>query len=302
MSKYLSQIGEFGLIDLIKKSAYKTRGVIKGIGDDTAVIDCGAWQWLLFTTDMMLEGIHFTRDMEPEQIGHKALACNISDVAAMGGLPTFAVISLGVSRQLDVHFIQDIYKGINKLAKQFSVSIVGGDTVASDKIIINVALLGKVKKSDLVTRAGARKGDQIFVTGPLGRSYQNKKHLSFTPRIKEAQFLVNRLKPSSMIDISDGLIADLEHILKQSKTGALIYEEYVPTAPGATLKDAICDGEDFELLFTLDPRKAERLKKMKIKDMEFFPIGEIVHKREKVRMLDCQGNQSEVEVKGFAHF
>ncbi|HLD70101.1 MAG TPA: thiamine-phosphate kinase [Candidatus Omnitrophota bacterium] len=159
MKAKISQIGEFGFIDLIRKNAPQTKDVVKGIGDDAAVLSVGGSCHQLFTTDMLLEDVHFTREANPRAIGHKALACNISDIAAMGGLPSSAVVSIGLPGDLEIDFVKEIYRGMNVLAKRFKVAIVGGDTVKSKKIIINVALLGWVKKQELVTRSGARRGD-----------------------------------------------------------------------------------------------------------------------------------------------
>ena len=247
----VSDLGEFRLIEKIRKYTPMTVGVVKGIGDDTAVLRHTKDKYLLFTTDMLVEGTHFKRRMGGAGIGHKALACSISDIAAMGGVPTHAVVSLGVGPKMPLRFVKDVYKAMGVLAKRFGVSIVGGDTVRSDKVVINVALLGEVAKKYLVTRSGARPGDWIFVTGTLGRSLATGKHLNFTPRLKEARFLVRNFKPSAMIDISDGLAGDLNHILKASRVGAHLWDNAVPLTRGATLAQALTDGEDFELLFTL---------------------------------------------------
>src|SRR3989338_1104945 len=265
----VSDLGEFGLIEKIRKYAPMTAGVVKGIGDDTAVLRHTRDKYLLFTTDMLVEGTHFKRRMGGAGIGHKALACSISDIAAMGGVPTHAVVSLGVGPKMPLRFVKDVYKAMGALAKRFGISIVGGDTVRSDQVVINVALLGEVEKKHLVTRSGAKPGDWIFVTGTLGRSLATGKHLNFTPRLKEAQFLVRNFKPSAMIDVSDGLAGDLNHILKASRVGARLWEEAIPRTKGATLQQALTDGEDFELLFTVREKQAVRLLKF------FFPIGEI---------------------------
>ena len=157
----------------------------------------------------------------------------------------------------------------------------GGDTVRSQKTVINVALLGEVEKKCLVTRDGAKSGDWVFVTGPLGRSLKTGKHLTFTPRVEEARFLVKQFKPSAMMDISDGLAGDLNHILKVSKVGVRLWEDAVPRAKGATLAQALSDGEDFELLFTLNEKQAMRLLKQQNKRRQwfFYPIGEIIADR-----------------------
>jgi len=275
----ISQLGEFGLINALKKYAPISKEIIKGIGDDAAVLPYNKNEYLLLTTDMLAEDTHFTRRMPPQAIGHKALACNISDIAAMGGNPSFAVISIGIPKNLPVQFIKDIYKGINQLAVQFNVSIVGGDTIKTDKIVINIALLGVVEKILLVTRDGAKPKDLIFVTGLLGNSFKSGRHLNFVPRLAQARFLVEKFKPSAMMDISDGLAGDLNHILKASQVGARLDLDSIPKNKGANLSQALNDGEDFELLFTLSPNKARSLMDWQVqqKSFYFYPIGVITN-------------------------
>lgn len=277
----VSKLGEFGLINLIKKIVPVSKDVVKGIGDDTAVLPLTKKSYLLFTTDMFAEDVHFTRKDKACLIGHKALACNISDIVSMGGMPTHALVSLGLPKTCSIDFVKELYQGLGQLARQFGVSIVGGDTIKSEKTIINVALLGEVKRKNLVTRAGAEAGDIIFVSGPLGGSLSSGRHLTFTPRLAQAQFLVNQFKPTSMMDISDGLGGDLNHILEQSKVGAKLWEEAIPRNKNVTLNQAMNDGEDFELLFTLSPRTAKRLQdwQERQKAFYFYPIGQITSNR-----------------------
>jgi thiamine-monophosphate kinase len=285
ISQTVSTLGEFGLIERLKKIVPASKDVILSIGDDTAVLPLSKEKYQLLTTDMMVENVHFTKAMNPFAIGHKALACNISDIASMGGYPTVAVVSLGVPKNCPVSFIENIYKGMAKLAKQFDVSIVGGDTVKSEAIVINVALLGEVKKKHLVTRSGAKPGDWIFVTGPLGGSFQSGRHLTFTPRVKEAEFLVRQVGPSAMMDISDGLAGDLNHILKASGVGAQLLEDAIPKNIGASLQQALTDGEDYELLFTAPKKGAHKLMG------RFFSIGVITHNKKQT-----------INAKSFTHF
>ncbi len=281
----IEKVGEFGLIERLSRFAPAGKGVFKGIGDDAAVLPYTKSKYQLLTTDMMAEDVHFTRDMGAQKIGYKALAVNISDIAAMGGLPTYAVVSIGLPKARDVRFVEDLYKGMAVLAKKFNVSIVGGDTIKADKLIINVALMGEVEKKYLVTRDGAKPGDWIFVSGPLGGSLTSGRHLTFTPRIKEARHLVKTCKPSAMMDLSDGLAGDLDHILKASHVGAQLLEDAVPRNMGVSLKDALTNGEDFELLFTVPPSKAERLME------DFYPIGIIT-----------ADTKQRINAKGFTHF
>lgn len=267
----IGQIGEFGLIDLLKRSVPVFSDVVKGIGDDAAVLPYTKDKYLLFTTDMLIEGVHFIRKAPMPFIGHKALACNISDIAAMGGLPTYAVISIALPKQLKVSDVKGIYQGMGRLASKFGVSIVGGDTVKSDKLVINIALLGEVRKKDLALRSGAKAGDLIVVSGPLGGSLTSGRHLRFTPRLKEAQWLVKHVKPTAMMDISDGLAGDLNHILRASRVGAVLDRRAIPRHQGVSIKQALTDGEDFELLFTAPKTKEITIRKTK----KFFIIGAI---------------------------
>jgi thiamine-monophosphate kinase len=289
----ISKLGEFVLIDALKKYAPVSKTVVKGIGDDAAVLPYSKSEYLLLTTDMLSEGTHFTRRMPPQSIGHKALACNISDIAAMGGWPTFAVVSIGVPKNLSVHFIKDVYKGIERTARSFNVSIVGGDTIKTDKIVINVALLGLVEKKYLITRDGARPGDWIFITGPLGGSFKSGRHLNFSPRLAQARFLVEKFKPNAMMDISDGLSGDLNHVLKASRAGARLDYASIPRYKGVSLSQALNDGEDFELLFTLSPVKAPSLIDWQVrrKSFYFYPIGTIT--------ADAK---EKIDAKSFTHF
>ncbi|MCM8766062.1 MAG: thiamine-phosphate kinase, partial [Candidatus Omnitrophica bacterium] len=241
----MKDIGEFGFIDYLRKTIKLDKSVIRGIGDDTAVVKYSKDRLLLLTTDMLIEDVHFKiREATPYEIGWKALGCSLSDIASMGGIPRWALISLGIPENFSFGFIKGVYRGINKLAHIFKVNIVGGDTNRSDKLIIDVSLLGWVERKKIVYRNGAKLGDLIAVTGSLGNSYKLKKHLNFIPRIKEARFLVNNFKINSMIDISDGLSSDLFHILRESKKGAIIFEERIPLAKKATLEEALNGGED----------------------------------------------------------
>lgn len=272
--KILSDIGEFGLINRFKKMVYAANAVVS-IGDDAAVLPFTKTKYQLLTTDMLVEDVHFTARTEPKLIGRKAMNCNISDIAAMGGFPKYAVVTLGAPARTFLKRVEEIYRGINQAAKTFGIGVVGGDTVKSTKLMINIALTGDVLKKDLVLRSTAKIGDMIFVTGALGGSLKSGRHLTFTPRVKESQFLVKHFKPTAMIDISDGLIADLGHILETSRKGAVIHEEKIPRQKGADLHQALFDGEDFELIFTLPKKQTQRLERTKHPGMKFYPIGEI---------------------------
>lgn len=305
IKKTVSQLGEFSLIELLSKMATTKRQgrfVDIGIGDDAAVADSPKGKKLLFTTDMLVEGVHFAPKALPQKIGWKALACSISDIAAMGGMPKYAVISLGVRSKTSVGYIQDIYKGLQKCAQRFGVAIVGGDTVKSTQTVINVALVGEANKSEVITRNGASVGDLIFVSGTLGKSLASGHHLEFMPCLMESQYLIKKFKPNAMIDISDGLVQDLTHLLNAKKLGAVLYKEKIPLRKGADLKSAFCDGEDFQLLFTLSPSKALRLKNQKRAKYIFSCIGEITDSVAGIHLKGKDGLMELVKEKGFSHF
>ncbi|MEI6437960.1 MAG: thiamine-phosphate kinase [Candidatus Omnitrophota bacterium] len=295
---------EFRFINSLMKFQNLSPRVVKGIGDDAAVLALDARRYQLFTTDMCVEGVHFIKDAPARAVGWKAMAVNVSDIAAMGGLPTVAVVSIGIPKGLALSYVKNLYAGTHACAKAFNVSIVGGDTVRADKLVINVALLGEVEKKYLVTRDGVKAGDRIFVTGPLGKSLCSGRHLDFTPCVKQARFLVEHFKPSAMMDISDGLAGDLRHILAASGVGAVLDEEKIPRAAGATLTQALSDGEDFELLFTLSSGKARKLLEYSRRrnSLRFVEVGKVTAAPGKFLMKDVQGRLRPVAQKGFTHF
>lgn len=296
----LGRIGEFGLIERIKRITKTDSTVIKGIGDDCAVIKFTRDDFLLFTCDMIVEDVDFTSKTNPYLIGRKALGVCISDIAACAGTPRYALIAVGLPKNTKLEFADKLIKGVNALAKRYHVNIVGGDISRSAKLVIDVSMLGVVKSKHLVLRSGAKKGDIIFVSGSLGGSIKGK-HLKFTPRIKEAQFLVKNFKVHAMIDISDGLAADLGHILKESKVGAVIYQSLIPVSYLAlSFQEALTCGEDFELLFTLPRCEASKLIRKRIKT--FKPIGEIVDKIHSLRLVDKYCKERKLSPQGFKHF
>lgn len=288
------------MIERISKKIKPGKTVIRGIGDDAAVLAYTKDKYLLFTTDMLVEGVHFRRKHATgAQVGRKALAVNISDIAAMGGVPKYALVSAGFPKKLPVRLADEMMRGIKTLAKEYGIHIVGGDTVRSGKIVISVALLGEVKKRDLTLRSGAKPGDLIFVSGTLGGS-RRLKQFNFIPRLKEAHRIIKKFKPTAMIDLSDGLASDLGRIAEQSSVGAVIFEQLIPISPGASIKDALYEGEDFELLFTLSLRAARRFHKEKA-----FPItciGKVVEKKRGLIFIDKKARLSSLKNKAFKHF
>jgi thiamine-monophosphate kinase len=195
-----------------------------------------------------------------------------------------------------------MYAGMQVLASKFGVSLVGGDTVRADKIIVNIALLGWVEKKYLTLRSGARAGDAICVTGPLGGSLASGRHATFTPRVQEARFLVEHVKPTAMMDLSDGLSSDLGHILESSRVGALIDESCLPLHPGVTTDQALNDGEDFELLFTVPQARLKSLKKNRTARTLCRVIGEVLPFGQGFKMIQKDGRFVTVKRKGYCHF
>jgi len=295
----LKSLGEFGLIKRIKNQIKTDSSVIQGIGDDCAVLKSSSKKYQLYTSDMIVEGVDFTEQDDRILVGRKALAICVSDMAACAGIPRHCLVSLGLSPKTKVEEVDRIYKGLNLVAREFKVNIVGGDISKAPKLTIDVSLLGEVEKKNLVLRSGARPGDIIFVTGSFGGSIKGK-HLSFIPRLKEARYLVSNFKINSMIDASDGLRSDLGHILEESKVGAVIYEDLIPISPWAgSLKNAFCDGEDFELIFTVGLKDARKLKSS---GGEFIPIGEIVAEKFGVTLVDKKIKQKKIKFCGYTHF
>ena len=254
---------EFELIARLTPSLPTNDSTVVGAGDDCALIDLGLPdRWLLFKTDAVVEGIHFTMTAAPEKIGHKALGRCLSDVAAMAGTPTHALITLALPADFDSGFLERIYTGIKTLANRHGVAIVGGETTINpERMLISASVLGTVTRGKSPLRSGAKAGDAIFVTGELGGSLFGK-HLDFEPRLSEARWLAENFSIHAMMDISDGLAGDLRHILKASKVGAELLSDAIPTSRAAKLAAradssakpplvaALTDGEDFELLFT----------------------------------------------------
>ena len=296
----IKNIGEFGLINRIKKLIKTDASVVKGPGDDCAVIKFSKDKYMLFTSDMIVEGVDFTGKDRPYLVGRKAIAVSVSDIAACAGLPRYCLVSVGLPKNTSVDFIDKLIKGMFHFAKKYGINIVGGDLSRARQLTIDVSMLGIVEKKNLALRSGAKIGDIIFVTGKLGGSILGK-HLRFTPRLKEARFLVKNFRVNSMIDISDGLTQDLGHILEESSAGAIIYEDLIPISKQArNLNDALYWGEDFELLFTVSAYEAKKLYRKKLTG--FKPIGEIVDKKYGLRLVDKRGRDKIIKPKGFQHF
>lgn len=303
--------GEFAFIDWIRRQVSPNAQVVVGLGDDAAVLDLRKGRRCLVTTDMLLEGCHFKMsEVGPKAVGRKAMAVNLSDIAAMAGIPVAAVVSLGLPRSAAWGLAEKIYSGLREMADIFETQIVGGDTNCWDgPLVINVALLGEETARGPVRRAGAECGDWLFVTGPLGGSLKGK-HLTFKPRVREALKLHAAVNLKAMIDISDGLSADLDHICEESGCGAVLYEAMIPISQAAreigdslsALEHALGDGEDFELLFAVSPSEGQKLlREQPVEDMGVVVtrVGECV--KGGLWLEDAEGKRRELEPKGYVH-
>ena len=271
----LSDIGEDELVSRLIETLPNDRTVLTGPGDDCAVVQRPNGN-VLMKVDAVVEGVHFLRTAKPELIGRKALARAISDIAAMGGLPKYAMVTLVLPQDLEVAFVQQMYAGMTALAEEFGVSIVGGETTRGPHIMISVTLTGEVVRR--VMRTGAEAGDVLFVTGLLGGSIQGR-HYTFQPRVKEAQWLVHHLPPTAMMDLSDGLAKDLPRLAKACALDYVVQENYLPCTAGCTPEQAWADGEDYELLFTVPPAKAEGMLEAwedAFPQLSLMPIGQLV--------------------------
>ncbi|MCM8780008.1 MAG: thiamine-phosphate kinase [Candidatus Omnitrophica bacterium] len=295
----VDKIGEFGLIGKIKQWAKTDASVVKGIGDDCAVIKYSKNKFMLFACDAIIEDIDFKKSDNPYLVGRKAIAVNISDIAAMGGEPKYALVSLSLPKNKNLEYVKQLYRGINYWAKKFKINVVGGDISHAQKIYIDISMIGFAAKKSVILRSGAKEKDIILVSGRLGGSIRAK-HLNFTPRLEEAKYLVNNFKINSMIDISDGLLQDLGHILKESKKGAVLYDDLIPLSKDSrSLNEALAMGEDFELLFTMPFAEVSRLIQ---KRKDFKAIGYITAQKTGLVLKDKQGNIKRIALKGYRHF
>jgi len=326
----LSELGEFGLIDLLAKTVGTSANshLLIGIGDDAA-----AWHGdasiQLATVDSLIQGVHFSLDtISWEELGWKALAVNLSDIAAMGGLPKYALVSLALPDSTEVEEVIALYKGIIELAKQFEVAIVGGDTSSAPLVTISITILGSTKSQDkhVLSRSAAKAGERVAVTGYLGAAAAGaemlSKQLQFSPeataclkeaflrpypRIAEGQLLVEQ-GVKTAIDISDGLVSDLDHICKASQVSARIEVDRVPILPAVkanfgdrALELALSGGEDYELLFTGSAQVVDKVRTAT--SCPVTVIGEVVaDKIGAVTLVDSKGNPFNLTKVGWEHF
>jgi thiamine-monophosphate kinase len=329
--KVLREIGEFGLINQIRRwMTPSDPALLQGIGDDVAVIEMRG-KVLLVTTDILIEGIHFDRAwIDPYRLGKKALMVNLSDIAAMGGVPKYFLISLGLPKNLSLSFISLFYRGLKEGTKRFQVDLIGGDTSLSQKIVINICLLGEGKRGELLFRRGVKVGNDLFVSGTVGNAALGlkilqkegfmgrpkgliEKHLSPSPRIELGQALARHRLATAMIDVSDGLLIDTTHLLEESGVGARIWEDRIPLSRSyrkwihSYSKDfyqvALTGGEDYELLFTASPEKKEKISTLALSSkIPITWIGEILPQKEGFHIIRRDGKEYSPGRLGFEHF
>lgn len=333
----ISDLGEFPLIDRVAELLNVDRpDVIVGIGDDVAVLDTGGEDWLLAKVDIQVEGVHFLREaIHPRQLGRKALAINLSDIAAAGGQPDYALVSLVLPADTDVGWVDELYRGLRGEADRFGVAVVGGNMANSpDGIVVDVFVLGRVQRQHLLLRSGARPGDRVLVTGTLGdaaaglalllapsivvdaavREGLLARHFTPTPRLAEARVIARSGRATAMIDLSDGLSSDVGHICDRSQVGVRIWAGCLPISPAARRVAALSDrppwelalegGEDYELCFTVPPAAAEGLASSieQGTGTRVTIIGEILPLREGRWLVLEGGEVRPLEARGWVHF
>ncbi len=335
----IGDIGEFGLIDRIQqKTEIKNPTSLKGIGDDAAVIDAGDHVKVV-TTDLLLEGVHFDLSYAPlPHLGFKAVAVNVSDVAAMNAIPKQITVSLALSNRFSVEAVEALYSGINAAAAHFGVDVIGGDTTSSRSgLVISITAIGEAQKGQLTYRSGAKVNDIVCVTGDLGGALvglqileREKQVFLANPNMKpeldkyqivtarqlrpEARMdIVHELReinviPTSMIDVSDGLASELFHICKSSEVGVTIYEDKLPidkqtfdTAIELNMDPITCvlnGGEDYELLFTIDQQDFAKVEK----HPEIHFIGHVTKADEGKLLVTKSGTAVPLRAQGWKHF
>ncbi len=323
----LGSLGEFGLIGRIASQVLMGEGVCCGIGDDAASLEPTPGNLQLITSDMLLEGVHFDLAYSPPALlGRKSLAVNLSDMAAMGGRPRWFLLSLGIPDSMQLDFIDSFVKGLLDMAAEYGVVLVGGDTCASKGgLVVSITLIGEQSPDKVIYRKGALPGDLVCVTGTLGDSALGlaelrgglrsgraiDRHLNPVPRCTEAILLSEARLPSAMIDVSDGLLADLGHILELSGVGATVdidriprsthfYEAAAGFAPDP-LQLALAGGEDYELLFTVAPERWAEVESSLHDRLQVTVVGEITANRS-LDVIAADRSRYRPAISGFSHF
>lgn len=305
----LDELGEGALIRRIR-DRFQTSGAILGIGDDAALLELPPGHSIVFCSDLVAENTHFIRTLHPpDSVGYKAVAVNVSDVGAMGGIPMHFVISLAAPGDLAVEWVDAFYGGVERACRDFNATLVGGDTSSAKSIFVDVAMIGRVRTGAAVRRSGARIGDNIYVTGALGASARGlellksgnasaaavKRHLYPEPRHRVGAAVGGQAH--AMIDVSDGLSSDLGHIVAESGVSARIYRDRLPMAEGASESDALHGGEEYELIIVAPKLPGE------IEGVPVTCIGEIVPSAGEQQVVLVEGtNESILRPRGWDHF
>lgn len=275
-------MGEDALIARLVELVPRDSDPLAGPGDDCAVIDTGSAELLLLKTDAIVAGIHFLAETPAEAVGWKAVARVVSDFAAMGGKPRHFLVTLAVSADMSLEWVEGLYRGIGRCLRAHDSVLAGGETSRvppGSAAVISVSATGYVPRDRLALRSTAKPGDVLLVTGRLGGSLRTGKHLDFTPRLREADWLVSNFKPTAMMDISDGLAKDLPRLVAASGCGFVLDREALPATAGCDVVQALNDGEDFELLLAMDPAKLPGLLQdwhMMFPELPLTVIGQVV--------------------------
>lgn len=308
----LKNLGEGGLIRHIRERfGAKADDLPVGIGDDAAVIAVPPGYQLVFCADLVAENSHFIRGLHPaDAVAYKAIAANVSDVAAMGGVATHFLISIATPPDLDWTWMENFFNGVQAVCSRFEIALAGGDSSASDRIFVDVSMIGRVPEGKAVQRSGAKVGDTVYVTGTLGSSALGlerlkaghledpavQRHLYPEPRFKIGPVLAGRAHAS--IDVSDGFSTDLSHILEESRVSARIYKDRLPAWPGAEDRHILHGGEEYELIVT-GPPDLPRV----IEGTPLVAVGEIIESATEPRILLIDGGrQTVLTPHGWQHF
>jgi thiamine-monophosphate kinase len=297
MMQSLRELGENRLLAQMLQRLKRDSRVIVGAGDDCAVVKFrGGKEWLLLKSDCIVEGIHFMAGSSARAVGWKAMMRGLSDFAAMSGIPQFALITLVIAGKKQVMWVRDLYRGLNRAARYFDVAIVGGETSdTAGPTVVVVSVAGFIEPDRCILRSGGKANDDLFVTGKLGGSIRWR-HLNFVARIEEARWLTANFKVHAMMDLSDGLGADLPRLAHASRLGFSIDQRTLPVSRGCTVQQAISDGEDYELLFAISRRDRTRLERMwhrKFPKLGLTRIG-YLHQRSKIK--------HQTLLRGYVHF
>lgn len=332
----ISQLGEFGLIDYLTKNFEITQpSTLKGIGDDAAVLDFAAKK-VVISTDLLIEGVHFDLAYMPlKHLGYKAVVVNVSDICAMNAKPTQITVSVAVSNRFPLEALEELFAGITHAANEYKVDVIGGDTTSSQKgLIISITAIGEADKEEIVYRNGAKQSDLLVVTGDIGAAYMGLQVLerekqvfqvnpNSQPDLDAYTYLIERqlkpearkdvrtllhaleIKPTSMIDISDGLSSEIMHLCKQSKVGCNLYEDKLPLDPQLinvceefnidSTTVAINGGEDFELLFTIAMEDFDKIKA----NPNFSIIGHMVQESEGIHLVTRANTRIPLKARGW---